>query len=69
MRYTKGGSKLLVCEATLGRSWAVSQSMPFLTPAIVHAKGYDSVTAVVIRPNESSPRFNLASAARQMHDR
>ena len=27
MRYTKGGSKLLICEATLGRSWAVSQSI------------------------------------------
>lgn len=38
MRYTKGSNKLLLCEAVLGNSWSVAQSMPFLTPIIVHAK-------------------------------
>lgn len=38
MRYTKGCNKLLLCECVLGETWGVAQSMPFLTPAIVHAK-------------------------------
>ncbi len=38
MRYTKGSNKLLLCEAVLGNTWSVTQSMPFLTPFIVHAK-------------------------------
>eukprot|EP01047_Picozoa_sp_COSAG01_P006898 COSAG01_NODE_254_length_20214_cov_25.086254_17_plen_75_part_00 len=45
MRYTKGCSRLLVCEAVLGRTWEVSQSLPFLTPEIVRSRGYDSLTA------------------------
>ena len=38
MRYTKGSNKLLLCEAVLGNTWSVTQSMPFLSPLIVHAK-------------------------------
>jgi hypothetical protein len=34
-----------VCEVVQGESWDVAQSLPFLTPGIVRAKGFDSVSA------------------------
>lgn len=50
--YTKGSSKLLLCEVFLGLVWSVKEAKPDLDLETVRKKGYDSVYSV--RDSEGS---------------